>query len=160
MARYHMHKSEREITDADAIEAILKQGKYATLALARDGEPYVVTLNYGYDPEERALYFHTATEGLKLAFIRENPTVCGTVIEDQGYIQGKCAHAYRSVVFWGRIERLEDADDKAHGLGCLIDHLEEEPEQRRERLLADPSRLGGVAVLKLTIDTISGKAGQ
>ncbi|MGC9521659.1 MAG: pyridoxamine 5'-phosphate oxidase family protein [Anaerolineae bacterium] len=103
MARYHMHKSEREITDPEIIEAVLRQGKYATLALARDGEPYAVTLNYGYDPASRALYFHTATEGLKLRFIEENPAVCGTVVEDRGYVQGKCAHAYRSVVFWGGI---------------------------------------------------------
>ncbi len=158
MARYHMRKSELEITDPNVIEEILKQEKYATLALARGGEPYVDTLNYGYDPEARALYFHAADEGLKLAFIRDNPAVCGTVIEDRGYIKGRCDYAFRLVVFWERIRRLESGDDKAHGLGCLVDHLEEASGQKRERLLADPGRLRGVAVLRLIIDVITGKA--
>ncbi len=160
MTRYHMHKAELEITDPQALEAILLGGTYATLAFARGNEPYLVTLNYGYDPVERALYVHSAVEGLKLAFIRENPRVCGTVIVDEGYCQGRCTHAYRSVVFWGRIELLETAAEKEAGLGLMIDRLEDDPAATRRRLLADPDRLNHVAVLKLTIEEITGKAGQ
>jgi nitroimidazol reductase NimA-like FMN-containing flavoprotein (pyridoxamine 5'-phosphate oxidase superfamily) len=160
MARYHMHKAENEITDHGEIEAILLRGQFATLALAQGDEPYVVTLNYGYDPEARALYFHSATEGLKLAFLRSNPRVCGTVIEDHGYVQGKCTHAYRSVVFWGELTLLQDSADKVAGLSRMIDHLEEDPVAVSRRLLSNPERLKNVAVLKLTVYEITGKAGQ
>jgi uncharacterized protein len=160
MRRYHLHKAEQETKDPAEIEAILLGGKYATLACARQSEPYLVTLNYGYAPELRTLYFHSAVEGLKLEFIRENPLVCGTVVVDKGYCQGKCTHAYRSVVFWGRIELVEDATDKAAGLGVMIDHLEDDPVAVRRRLLSNPDRLAHVAVLKLAIDEITGKAGE
>lgn len=158
--KYHMHKVEGEITDPAAIEAILLEGKYATLALCREQEPYVVTMNYGYDAEARTLFFHSAPEGLKLDFVRANPSTCGTVIVDEGYVHGKCTHAYRSVVFWGQLELLADLDDKRAGLSCLIDHLEEDAGAVRKRLLSDPARLANVAVLKLTIDEITGKGGE
>ena len=53
--------------------------------------PYVVTMNYGYDRGGRALYFHCAKEGLKTDFVRENPNVCATVIEDLGYQHGSAS---------------------------------------------------------------------
>lgn len=160
MTRYHLHKAEREIKVESEIEAILLGGKYATLAFARQGEPYVVTLNYGYVPEQKTLYFHSAIEGLKLEFIRENPAVCGTVVVDEGYCQGRCTHAYRSVVFRGRMEFVAASTEKALGLGVMIDHLEEDPVATRHRLLSNPDRLAHVAVLKLTIEEITGKAGE
>jgi uncharacterized protein len=160
MTKYHMHKVEGEIADLEAIETILQQGKYATLALCRQQEPYIVTLNYGYDGETRTLFFHSAPEGLKLEFLRANPTACGTVIVDEGYVHGKCTHAYRSVVFWGRVEFLQDSDEKRRGLERMIDHLEEDAATVRGRLLSNPARLEGVEVLKLRITEITGKGGQ
>lgn len=157
MARYHMQKQEREITDATAMAAILEGGQFATLALARDNEPYLVTLNYGYDRDNRVLYFHSANAGLKFDFLRDNPGVCGTVVQDRGYLPGKCSHAYNSVVFWGSIEILEEEAAKRQGLGCMIDFLEPDPEPVRRRLLAEGGTLSGVTVLKLTIDEITGK---
>ena len=160
MSHYHMYKAEAAITDGVAIQDILAAGKYATLAFARHDEPYLVTMNYGYDPEALALYLHSAPRGLKLEFARENPRVCGTVIVDGGYIPNRCSHAYHSVVFWGRVEFLETPEDKAYGLGVLIDCLEPDPAATRERLLSDPDRLQNVAVLKVTIDEVSGRTGK
>ena len=60
---YHMRREDREIADWSVMEEVLRQGKYATLALCRDHEPYVFTLNYGYDAVERALYFPLRLRG-------------------------------------------------------------------------------------------------
>ena len=60
MLKYHMHKSERELTDREEILEIISQGRYVTLSLCRGNEPYIVTLNYGYDQLKGALYFHSA----------------------------------------------------------------------------------------------------
>lgn len=157
MAPYHMHRQDREITDPAEISAVLGRGQVATLALARDNEPYVVTLNYGYDPEEGVLYFHCANIGLKLDFLRANPRVCGTVVIDGAYKVGECAYAYTSVVFRGSVDTVQDEDEKRQALGCMIDFLEPDPEPVRQRLLAEGGRLSGVTVLKLTIEEITGK---
>lgn len=157
---YHMRRAEREIAGRDELAGILRRGKYVTLALCRGDEPYVVTMSYGYDAELEALYFHCAHEGLKLAFAEANPQACGTVIEDLGYLQGECAHAYRSVVLRGELRKVEHEAERKHGMEVLLGHLEEEPEAVRERTLPDDAAYARATILRLDIREITGKQGQ
>lgn len=160
MGRYHMRRSERAIIEQDELGAILGQGRYITLALCRADEPYVVTMSYGYDAEQHALYFHCAHEGLKLDFLRHNPQVCGTVIEDLDYIQGECAHAYRSVVLRGEMRLVNLLEEKVHGMEVLLRHLEDEPQTVRASTLRDEAAYDRAAILRLDIHEITGKQGR
>lgn len=162
MVRYHMNKKENEITGQQELRDIISRGKFTTLALCRGGEPYVLTMNYGYDKGKNALYFHTSQKGLKIEFIQQNPNVCGTIIEDMGYKMGECDHAYRSVVFWGMLHVVEDLEEKKEGMDVLLRHLEDHPDDMKERLLKDDSvyEKRNMAVLRLDIHEISGKQGQ
>lgn len=153
---YHMRRTEKEITEWDTIEEIIRKGKFATLSLARNNEPYGVTLNYGYDKRSRALYFHCALLGLKSEFVRENDAACVSIIEDNGYLTGLCDHAYRSVVIRGKIEMVADDDAKLHGLEVMLDHLENDPAVKKERM-PNEAELDKVAIWKLTIDEFSAK---
>ena len=161
--KYHMrNRPEREIKDQAVLDEILAGGKFAALAMCRNGEPYIVTLSYGYDPSGRALYFHCAKDGLKTVFVRENPSVCATVVEDHGYVPGECKHVYRSVVVRGRIT-IADGDDKQKGVNVLLDHLEKQPEIMRAKL-ESPARQARIEtamdVWRLDIEEISGKVGS
>ena len=160
MSKYHMHKKEREITNSEDISKILKQGKYAVIAMCRDSEPYAVTLSYGYDLENNALYFHSAKEGLKIDFIIVNPNVCATVIEDLGYIAGQCAHSYTSVVIWGKMSVVENLEEKKRAMDLMINHLEENPNEVKAKLIKNNDRYEGVGILRLDIDEITGKKGN
>ncbi|HUT20833.1 MAG TPA: pyridoxamine 5'-phosphate oxidase family protein [Anaerolineae bacterium] len=160
MGRYHMRRSERAIVEQDELGAILGQGRYITLALCRADEPYAVTMSYGYDAEQQALFFHCAHEGLKLDFLRHNPQVCGTVIEDLGYIQSECAHAYRSVVLRGEIRLVNLLEEKVHGMEVLLRHLEDEPQTVRASTLRDEAAYDRAAILRLDIHEITGKQGR
>ncbi|MGD2033977.1 MAG: pyridoxamine 5'-phosphate oxidase family protein [Bacteroidales bacterium] len=161
MDQYHLqNRPDRELTSKEEIGELLKTGKYVTIALCRNYEPYIVTLSYGYDPEKNALYFHTAKKGLKLDFLLENPNVCATIIEDNGYIADECAHAYRSVVFWGDIRIVGDMDEKKHGMLVLLNHLENKQSVIKEKMLKSDSRYSGMEILRLDIKQIHGKAGR
>jgi len=160
MTNYHMQKSEREIIEKTILEEILERGRYAVIALCRENDPYVVTLSYGYDPITRSLYFHAARTGLKLEYLKANPSVCATVIEDQGYIMGECAHAYRSVVVRGNMTVVENLEEKKHGMEVMLGHLEIDPEVVRKRSLADDRAYARAAILRLDILEITGKAGR
>jgi nitroimidazol reductase NimA-like FMN-containing flavoprotein (pyridoxamine 5'-phosphate oxidase superfamily) len=160
MAKYHMQKIEREITDRGEIVNILKNGKYAVVSMCRNNEPYIVTLSYGYDEKKNSLYFHSSKTGLKIDFIKENPKVCATVIEDGGYQTEKCEHKYNSVVFWGNMYVVEDLNEKKHAFTSMIDHLEEAPEPVKTRLLKNDSVYDGVGILRLDISEITGKKGS
>ncbi len=155
---YHMFNQDKEIRDPEAIAAILKGGKYAILALAGADGPYIVTLSYGIDLEQRTLFFHTAVKGLKLDILRENPSACGTVIEDRGYVPGDCSHKFRSVVFYGKIREIEDIDRKKMAMLTMFRHLESDPESMRERFLRTDEAYRDLLVLELPIDSIRGKA--
>ena len=161
MSRYHMqNRKDREIISQEELNRILKQGRFVTIALCRGDEPYIVTLSYGYDASRHALYFHCARQGLKLDFMRDNPRVCATVIEDGGYIPDECAHAYRSVVLWGQLSVVGKQDEREHGMRVLIEHLESNASQI-ERLFGNAAgSWERMQVLRLTIDEMTGKAGQ
>lgn len=160
MTPYHLRRKEREIADPAALRDLVSKGRYAAVALCRDGEPYVVTMNYGFDTGREALYFHCALEGLKLDFIRSNPRACATIVHDLGYRDGECDHAYRSVVLRGPISIVDDEAERAHGLGVMIDHQEAEPGPVRERTMPGGRIARPVGLLRLDIEEMTGKEGR
>jgi nitroimidazol reductase NimA-like FMN-containing flavoprotein (pyridoxamine 5'-phosphate oxidase superfamily) len=159
--KYHLtNRPNREITEREEIERILQNGKYAVLSLCRDNEPYIVTLSYGYDEKTNSLYFHCAKEGLKIDFIKVNPRVCATIIEDGGYIPNECSHWYKTLVFWGNIQIISDICEKRNGIKILLNHLETDAEVKSSKLDAPLSMYENMMVLKLEILEIHGKAGR
>ena len=160
MARYHMKRSEKEIADRNTLIDVLRKGKYTTIAMCRENEPYLVTMNYGYDESRNALYFHCSREGLKLDMIGQNPSVCASVIEDLGYRMGQCEQAYRSVVLRGKMNVVDDLREKKHGIDILLNHLEDDPDQVKERSLKSDEAYREVGILRLEVTEMSGKQGE
>lgn len=161
MQRYHVRRTDREVTEPGDLSRILAAGRFATIALCHDGEPYVVTLSYGYDEARNALYFHAARAGRKLDAITTDPRACATVIIDRGYRHGECKHDYESVVIGGTMSIVETTDEKRDGMRILIGHLEQEPAPLWERYhLAGEEELARLNMLRLDIETMTGKAGS
>jgi len=117
-----MRRSDKAVTETVAIEEILREGRTCQLAFAAEPAPYLVTLNYGY--HDNALYFHSAAEGHKLDLIRKGHAVAFTVALDLGLIQSKNACnwsvRFRSVVGYGKIEFLEEAEQKRQALDLFM----------------------------------------
>ncbi len=153
-----MKKKEREITNKNKIIEILKNGKFATISMCRANEPYIVTLSYGFDLKRNSLYFHSAKEGLKVEFLRENSNVCGTIVDDLGYVMNDCSHKYRSIVFWGKMATVEDLEEKKHGFNIILNHLEDNPGKIKKRLLKNKQAYDNICIIRLNIIEITGKA--
>ncbi len=160
MPRYHLQKKEREIRDIGELLAIIKNGKYLSLAMCRDNKPYIVTLSYGYDEMKNAFYFHSRRKGLKYEFIEHNPDVCATVIEDRGYIMNECAHEFRSVIIWGKMCLVSTIEEKKHGMDILLKHLEENPDRIKQESLFDDRIYNGLEILRLDVTGMDGKWGR
>jgi len=161
MEQYHLqNRPNREITSDEEITRILKNGKYAVISMCRESEPYIVTLSYGYDPESNSLYFHTSKVGLKLEFLNKNQIVCGTVIEDGGYVMDVCEHVFKSVVFWGNMQIVNDIEDKKHGMNVLLNHLEKKESVIKGYMLKSEDSYAKMEVLRLKITQIHGKVGR
>ncbi|BBO18317.1 flavin-nucleotide-binding protein [Candidatus Brocadia pituitae] len=160
MPRYHLQKKEREIQDRNELLRIIKKGKYLTIALCRNNEPYIVTLSYGYDERKNAFYFHSRRRGLKSEFMQENPSVCATIIEDKGYIMNECAHEFRSVIVRGDIYFVETLEEKKQGMDILLKHLEDNPDKIRQESLTNDVVYRNLEILRLDVTDMQGKWGR
>lgn len=160
MLRYHLQKKEREIKDQKELLRIIKTGKYLTIALCRNNEPYIVTLSYGYDERKNAFYFHSRLRGLKCEFIKDNPQVCATIIEDKGYIMNECAHEFRSVIIWGKMSFVETLEEKKYGMDILLEHLEDNPDKIKQESLSNDIVYRNLGILRLDVIEIHGKWGR
>jgi len=156
MQKYHMQKKERKIIDKRIYKEIMKNSKFSTISMCRNDEPYIVTLNYGFDAINNNLYFHSAQKGLKLEFLKENQKVCGTIIEDLGYVNDDCSHKYRSIVFWGDMTIVENLDEKKHAFDIMLNHLEDNPSKLKKRFLKSEQSYENTCLLKLDINLITG----
>jgi uncharacterized protein len=154
-----MRRKEKEIKNNSIFVEIIKSGKYTTISMCRENEPYLVTLNYGFDTLKNSLYFHCANEGTKLDFIKENSNVCATIIEDRGYKMNECNHAYRSVILRGKMKIVKDILEKEHGFDVLLHHLEENPEILKKKLFKANEPYERTSILRMDIESIQGKEG-
>lgn len=161
MEQYHLqNRPNRELKLDSEIQAILKNGKYTVISMCRDNEPYIVTLSYGFDVENNSLYFHCATKGLKLDFIKSNPNVCATVIDDGGYVMGQCEHNYQTVVFRGQLKVVTETEERIHGMNVLLNHLEKDSGVISNYVVKSNDQASRMEILRLEITQIHGKAGK
>ncbi|MBR5267353.1 MAG: pyridoxamine 5'-phosphate oxidase family protein [Lachnospiraceae bacterium] len=121
-----MTRREREVTDPQAIQAILDKGQIVHIAMIDGDEPYLVPMNYGYVMEEGklTLYVHGATEGRKLDVLRVNPKVFIEIDCDITPIEGKVAcqygTSYSSIMGTGKAVIVDDVEEKMNALSILM----------------------------------------
>ena len=161
MSDYHVLRTDRELTDPSAIAGVLRRGKYATIAMVHDGEPYLVTLSYGWDEAAGALFFHMARAGRKVDALAADARVCATVVVDGGYVEGECKHRYESVVMTGTMRVLTDAEEARAGMRTLITALEGDSDPLWSRFKLDGQKhWERMFIARLDIESITGKAGS
>lgn len=156
MVEYHLRQSKKEILDESELTEIILGQKTLTMALCKNNEPYISTVNYYYNPEEKYFYFHCSPRGKKIDYIKSNPLVWGQILEDLGFIEGECDHAYRSVQFKGIVELIEDRKAKIKALTSMKEQIEGvATDEWKDRL--NKRDLDEVAIGKIIIQGMSGK---
>lgn len=116
-----LRRGDRELP-AQAAQAVLEKGAVCHLAMVDKGEPYLVTLNYGF--RDSTLYFHCAKGGRKMEALAEGRRVCFTVVprHELAVAEQGCDYSmrYESVVGYGTVRFLEEAEEKRRGLGIIM----------------------------------------
>jgi len=156
MTSYHQRRPEKAITDEGEMLEIIAGQNIMTLAMSKDNEPYLVTVNYGFDSVERCFYFHCARKGKKVDFLRANPVVWGQILDDRGYRDGMCDHAFRTVHFRGTVTFLADEADRRKAIEVMIDHLESHPDEVKARF-STPESLAKAALVKVQVQEMTAK---
>ena len=122
--KYHMRRHDKEIKDENILKKILRITQYVTLAMVKNNEPYLVSLSHGYDEKKHCIYFHCAQEGKKIDFLKANPLVWGQAMLDQGYVEIECSHNYASVMFSGKVEFIDDKEERWEAISLMTRQLD------------------------------------
>ena len=149
-----MRRHDKEIRSRAGIDDVIHAADVCRLALARDNEPYLVPVSFGYDG--RSLYIHTAGKGRKIDFIEANNRVCFELeanvrlVRDEGEA---CdwTFSFESVIGYGTLSELVSPEDKRHGLNQIMQHYSgrewDIPEQRT----------AATRVWRINIEEVTGK---
>ena len=157
----HVRRRERAVDDDAWIRSYLKEAPFGILATENDGQPFLTPLNFAYDEDSHAIYFHAARTGRLFTNVAANPRVCFNVCRMGAVItEGKaCSYdvEYDSVIVFGRARVLEDAAEAARGLLVLVNKYSPHPPPAEGGESFSPNQLARTAVYRLEIDSWSGK---
>jgi len=110
-------------------------------------------LNFGY--AGGCLYMHSAVEGRKIEIIRANNTVSFAMYVDERLVPGRSAckwsTKYKSVMGQGKAFLLEDPQKKVEALKIILRHYSD------AEFAFDPAQVARVTIIKVVIDSITGK---
>lgn len=148
-----MRKKDKEITDASAINAIIKKATVCRLGLVNGDRPYIVPLCFGY--HENTLYFHGALKGLKIDLIKSNSNVCfelDIASEPISAVEAcKWEMKYQSVIGFGKAALVKDPAEKATALAIIM-------AQYSDRQFQFPdNKVEATGVIKVDIESMTGK---
>jgi hypothetical protein len=117
-----VRRKEKEMLDRAELEAVISEARVCRLGLCDGGIPYVVPLCFGYTAD--TFYFHCAAEGRKLEILERNPEVCLELEAGVALKPGAKACdwglTYRSVIGFGRAERVESSESKRRALDLIM----------------------------------------
>lgn len=156
-----MRRTDREVKETDSMFDIVDRCNTVHLGMVEDGKPYVVALNFGYDREgdDLILYLHSALEGRKISILRKNPEVFFQMDCVNEFIKGSaerpCSYCWRydSVTGSGRVEFVEDEQEKSRALNRLIQHVG----KTDEVFSFPPSSFVRTCVMRIRSSNFSGK---
>ena len=115
----------RTTIDQKEVTAIIGRCQWCHVAMAdEEGKPYVIPMNFGFCND--IIYIHGAREGKKVNILRKNPHVCINFSTDHVLRyqneQVACSWSmkYRSVLCYGKVEFLEDPNEKIAAMNLVM----------------------------------------
>ena len=154
MTEFRPMRRHRQQLSKEECESILGRCTSGVLALTGDGGyPYAVPLSYVY--ADGAIIFHSAVEGHKIDAVKQDSRCSFCVIDQDEIKPAEFTTHFRSVIAFGRIHILENADDKVQALRLLGRRYSPNDEHGLQHEI-DKS-LDHVLLLRLDIEHLSGK---
>ncbi len=148
-----MRRQDRKLNDSEAIE-ILQKGEYGILSMiTTNNEGYGIPISYVLKGTN--IYFHCATEGAKLDYIKNNSKVSFCVVGSSKVLPSKFGTLYESAIITGKIDEI-DGDEKREGLVAILEKYSADYIKEGKEYIENS--FDRVKVLRLTIGSISGKA--
>ena len=148
---------ERGRHDRDTIDAILDEALICHLALVDpDGRPFVIPTIHARKGDHVYVHGSPASRTLRAAS-RIDCSVAVTLIDGLVLARSAFHHSmnYRSVVLYGRAERVDDIDERRVALEAVVEHVLRG--RNADARTPNEQELKGTVVLRLPIDEASAK---
>ena len=134
---------------------VLRSALRGTLAVnGEDGYPYALPINFYYDEAAAKIYFHSGKVGYKMDCIEKSSKACFTVMDEGIKNEGEWWLTFRSVVIFGKIERIEERD-AIEGLSRRLSHRFTKDEEYIQKEI--DKYAPATAMLALSIENMQGK---
>ncbi len=147
-----MRRFKQQLSEEECAELLRTVPRGVLSVCGDDGYPYGVPMDFVC--ADGKLYFHCAKEGHKLDAILRNDKVSFCIM-DEGYRDaGDWALRIRSVIVFGRMRVLEDAEERITRLRQLGQKYYPDAESVESEIERDAAR---AVVLELTPEHITGK---
>lgn len=153
-----MRRKDREVTDSNKINNIIKECDCCRLGFCDNGSAYIVPLSFGFEftGGKRILYFHSAKEGRKIELISKGGVV-GFEMDTRHSIntaEYACGYSagFVSVIGEGRVEFIEESDEKERALNLIMSHY-----TGKDKWEYKFEMLNNVCIFKLEITELSCK---
>ena len=148
-----MRRKRQQLTEEKSI-GILQKSTAGTLALLGDnGYPYAVPISYVY--ADGKLYFNSALSGHKIDAIRNSDKASFCVIDKDDVQPEKYTTYFRSVIAFGRIHIIEDAQEKLETARLLGDRYNPNQEEALQKEME--KGLSRMVMIRFDIEHLTGK---
>ena len=148
-----MRRKRQQLSEEKSI-GILQKSTAGTLALLGDnGYPYAVPISYVY--ADGKLYFHSALSGHKIDAIKNCGKASFCVIDKDDVQPEKYTTYFRSVIAFGRIHIIEDAQEKLETARLLGDRYNPNQEEALQKEME--KGLSRMVMIRLDIEHLTGK---
>lgn len=148
-----MRRSDKEIRDIHAVEAVIKQATICHVGVSDNGQPYVVPVCFGY--RDRVLYIHSAPEGRKIDILQNNNRVCVQFEADCETVEApdacRWSMKYRSVIAFGKASFVHDNHEKRQALDLIMAHYSPRAFQYRD------GDFEKIVIIRIDIEHMTGK---
>lgn len=146
----------RFITNQKEIDEIINKCEVCYVSMVDENHlPYVLPFNFGYN--NGVIYLHSSQKGLKIDILRKNPSVCIAFSTDhQLRYQSEnvaCSYSmkYRSVLAFGKVEFIDDMDQKVEFLNTVMAHYTD------REFKYNPPALREVCTYKVNVEKFTAK---
>ena len=139
------------------LERIIEKCQVCHLSMVDlEGKPYVLPFNFGYEAD--TFYLHSAPVGKKIDILKKNNEVCLAMSTDYELRSQNenvaCSYGwkYRSVLAYGKVEFIEDMDEKVKALNILMKNYTDIEFSYNTPAVRD------VCVYKVVVEKMEGRA--
>jgi nitroimidazol reductase NimA-like FMN-containing flavoprotein (pyridoxamine 5'-phosphate oxidase superfamily) len=154
-------RRDRAVEEEAWIRAYLQRAAWGVLATVYDGQPFLNSNLFVYDPAQHVIYLHTARLGRTRSNIETSPQVCFTVGEMGRLLPADTALEfsveYSSVVVFGKARVVEDEAEARRALQLLLDKYFPHLRPERDYRPIQPEEMKRTSVYRIDIERWSAK---